>query len=77
MKSQLATHVELATRLNEVMDRFHLRDVGRLEQDVVFGDGTGKEVTQLFQELPNIPSDIKVSAAFPGRHLWRELVKAL
>lgn len=74
MKSQLATHVELATQLNAVMDRFHLRDVGRLEQDVVFGDGSGgREVTQMFQELPNIPSEIKARllACYLATHLER------
>lgn len=60
MKSQAGVHVSIATELNKTIDRLNLQAVGRLEQDVVFGDGTGKEVTSFFQEFPQLPSTIKV-----------------
>lgn len=60
MKSQAGVHVSIATELNRTIDRYNLQAVGRLEQDVVFGDGTGKEVTSFFQEFPQLPSTIKV-----------------
>lgn len=59
MKTQAGVHVSIATELNRIIDRFNLQAVGRLEQDVVFGDGTGKEVTSFFQEFPQLPSAIK------------------
>lgn len=59
MKSQAGVHVSIATELNRTIDRDHLQAVGRLEQDVVFGDGTGKEVTSFFQEYPQLSSATK------------------
>ena len=44
-------HTAIASEINEVLQRCALSEVGRVEQDVVFGDATSKEIVALFNEL--------------------------
>ncbi|KAK2079353.1 hypothetical protein QBZ16_003044 [Prototheca wickerhamii] len=41
--ARLAAHVELATQLTRAVEEGSLTELGRLEQDLVFGDATSKE----------------------------------
>ncbi|KAK4848659.1 hypothetical protein QYF36_015782 [Acer negundo] len=43
-RDRLSLHVEIAGRINQVIRDDGLRDVGQLEQDLVFGDAGAKEV---------------------------------
>ncbi|PSC68723.1 SM Sec1-family [Micractinium conductrix] len=58
--SKLAAHVEIASRLNSAIDAHALTDVGKLEQDLVYGDCTSKEVIALLTANPHIPAVDKV-----------------
>ena len=45
----LSLHVEIDAKLNQKIKEQGLSDIGRLEQDLVFGDARAKEfVIQLF-----------------------------
>ena len=50
-KAKLSVHTAIASEINEVLQRCALSEVGRVEQDVVFGDATSKEIVALFNEL--------------------------
>ncbi|XP_010523082.1 PREDICTED: protein transport Sec1a [Tarenaya hassleriana] len=41
---KLSTHVELAGKVNRIIRETGLRDLGQLEQDLVFGDAAAKDV---------------------------------
>ncbi|KAL9234388.1 hypothetical protein vseg_009267 [Gypsophila vaccaria] len=41
---KLSLHVEIAGKINKIMRDTQLRDLGQLEQDIVFGDAATKEV---------------------------------
>jgi syntaxin-binding protein 1 len=41
---KLSTHVELAGKINRIIRDTGLRDLGQLEQDLVFGDAGAKDV---------------------------------
>ncbi|PWZ37545.1 hypothetical protein Zm00014a_040727 [Zea mays] len=41
---KLTLHVEIAGKLNNIIKEHHLKDVGQLEQDLVFGDAGTKEL---------------------------------
>ncbi|MCD7447191.1 Protein transport Sec1a, partial [Datura stramonium] len=43
-KERLSTHVELAGEINKIIRETGLRELGQLEQDLVFGDAGTKEV---------------------------------
>ncbi|KAK9819584.1 hypothetical protein WJX72_000024 [[Myrmecia] bisecta] len=42
--AKLSVHVEIASKINKLLDEKNLTDLGKLEQDLVFGDATSKEV---------------------------------
>lgn len=42
--AKLSVHVEIASNLNTVIEERRLAELGKLEQDVVFGDVSSKEV---------------------------------
>ena len=42
--AKLSVHVEIASNLNTAIEERRLAEVGKLEQDVVFGDVSSKEV---------------------------------
>ncbi|CAI8589201.1 unnamed protein product [Vicia faba] len=45
---KLSLHVELAGNINRIIRESGLRDLGQLEQDLVFGDATMKDVIKFF-----------------------------
>lgn len=55
-------HVEIASRINREIDERALIELGKLEQDLVFGDATSKEVIQFLSNRAMIPASDKVSA---------------
>jgi syntaxin-binding protein 1 len=56
----LNTHVELASKLNTAIDARDLVELGKLEQDLVYGDATSKEVVAFLTAHPNLPPTDKV-----------------
>ncbi|KAL6778992.1 SEC1 [Auxenochlorella protothecoides x Auxenochlorella symbiontica] len=58
--SKLGAHVELATRLTASVDASRLTEFGKLEQDLVYGDATSKEVIALLSQSGSIPPAEKV-----------------
>ena len=61
--SRLNVHVELASRINRALEEKSLTDLGKLEQDLVFGDATSKEVISYLSSpaASNLPAEDKVS----------------
>ena len=59
-------HVELASRINREIDDRALIVLGKLEQDLVFGDATSKEVIQFLQDYQHIPATDKVLLTYPN-----------
>ena len=62
-QDQLATigaHVELASALNRVVDTRQLVDLGKLEQDLVYGDATSKEVIAFLSANQMLPEADKL-----------------
>lgn len=48
--AKLSTHVSLAEHMNNIIDQRNLTEVGKLEQDIVFGHARGKDVVNEFQQ---------------------------
>ena len=61
--ARLAVHIELAGRINAALDARNLVDLGRLEQDLVFGDATSKEVINFLSNHASVPASDKVRCA--------------
>ncbi|KAL4443933.1 hypothetical protein ABPG75_011670 [Micractinium tetrahymenae] len=58
--SKLAAHVEIASKLNGRIDSDALAELGKLEQDLVYGDATSKEVIAFLTANQAIPAADKV-----------------
>lgn len=58
--SKLAAHVEIASKLNGRIDGDALAQLGKLEQDLVYGDATSKEVIAFLTANQAIPATDKV-----------------
>lgn len=56
----LNTHIDLASKLNTAIDARDLVELGKLEQDLVYGDATSKEVVAFLSAHPNLPPTDKV-----------------
>ena len=57
---KLYAHVELASRINRAIDERALEELGTLEQDLVYGDATSKEVITFLSNKDNagaLPAD--------------------
>ena len=50
-QAKLSVHTSIAGEINAVLQKSALSEVGRLEQDVVFGDATSKDLIALFNDL--------------------------
>ena len=53
-------HVEIASRINKATEERALTTLGKLEQDLVFGDATSKEVIAFLAAHGNTPTQEKV-----------------
>jgi hypothetical protein len=54
--------VEIASKLNHLIDENQLAELGKLEQDLVYGDATSKEVIAFLTANQSIPAADKVRA---------------
>uniref|UniRef100_A0ACD5YB07 Uncharacterized protein n=1 Tax=Avena sativa TaxID=4498 RepID=A0ACD5YB07_AVESA len=57
---KLALHVEIAEKLFDIIRQQHLKDVGQLEQDLVFGDAGTKELIEFFRTRRDISRENKL-----------------
>ncbi|XP_052152378.1 probable protein transport Sec1a isoform X2 [Oryza glaberrima] len=57
---KLALHVEIAGKLNSTIKEQQLKDVGQLEQDLVFGDAGTKELINFFRTHLDISRENKL-----------------
>ena len=58
--SRLSVHVEIASKLNKIIDDKDLTDLGKLEQDLVFGDATSKEIITYISTNQKMSTEDKV-----------------
>lgn len=58
--SQLSVHVEIASKINRIIEEKNLTELGKLEQDLVFGDATSKEVITYLSANQNLLPEDKV-----------------
>lgn len=63
--ARLSVHVEIASLLNKTIDSRRLVDLGKLEQDLVFGDATSKEVINFLSSFADLTTEDKVRS-FPN-----------
>lgn len=56
----MAAHVEIASKLNHLIDENQLAELGKLEQDLVYGDATSKEVIAFLTANQSTPAADKV-----------------
>ncbi|KAK4379392.1 hypothetical protein RND71_001254 [Anisodus tanguticus] len=59
-KERLSTHVEIAGELNKVIRETGLRELGQLEQDLVFGDAGTKEVIHFLRTKQDTAGENKL-----------------
>ncbi|KAM0853917.1 hypothetical protein ACQ4PT_050756 [Festuca glaucescens] len=57
---KLSLHVEIADKLFEIIKQQNLKDVGQLEQDLVFGDAGTKELIDFFRTRRDISRENKL-----------------
>ncbi|XP_042397739.1 probable protein transport Sec1b [Zingiber officinale] len=57
---KLSLHVEIAGKINRLIREMHLRDIGQLEQDLVFGDAGAKEVITLLRTKQDASPESKL-----------------
>ncbi|XP_024996537.1 protein transport Sec1a [Cynara cardunculus var. scolymus] len=57
---KLSLHVEIAGKINEIVRDEGLRDLGQLEQDLVFGDAGTKEVLHYLRTYQGTDSEYKL-----------------
>lgn len=61
--SRLSVHVEIASKINKIIEAKDLTDVGKLEQDLVFGDATSKEIITYISANQKMSAEDKVCPA--------------
>ncbi len=59
--SRLSVHVEIASKINQIIDAKDLTDLGKLEQDLVFGDATSKEIITYISTNQKMSAEDKVT----------------
>ncbi|KAL2669173.1 hypothetical protein AAZV13_01G171100 [Glycine max] len=83
---KLSLHVEIAGKINRIIRESGLRELGQLEQDLVFGDATTKDVIKFFtmKEVRNSVRErkwilylIKMRKLFSARHEIRHAAFSL
>ncbi|KAK4418766.1 protein transport Sec1a [Sesamum alatum] len=57
---KLSIHVQIAGKLNKIIRDVGLRDLGQLEQDLVFGDAGTKELIHFLRSNQSAPSENKL-----------------
>nr|XP_029117492.1 SNARE-interacting protein KEULE isoform X3 [Elaeis guineensis] len=57
---KLSLHVEIAGKINNVIKELGLREIGQLEQDLVFGDARTKELINFLQTKQDVTPENKL-----------------
>ncbi|XP_020247593.1 SNARE-interacting protein KEULE-like isoform X2 [Asparagus officinalis] len=57
---KLSLHVEIAGKINKIIKELGLRDVGQLEQDLVFGDAGTKEIIEFLRKNQDVTRESKL-----------------
>lgn len=57
---KLSLHVDIAAKINKIIRESGLKEVGQLEQDLVFGDAGTKEVINFLRTKPDIAREHKL-----------------
>ncbi|KAM0934713.1 putative sec1-like protein [Dioscorea sansibarensis] len=57
---KLSLHVEIAGKINKMIRELDLRELGQLEQDLVFGDAGAKEVISFLRTKQNLTPESKL-----------------
>ncbi|XP_074264882.1 SNARE-interacting protein KEULE-like isoform X2 [Silene latifolia] len=57
---KLSLHVEIAGKINRIIREHGLKDIGQLEQDLVFGDAGTKEVDNFFRTHEDVSRENKL-----------------
>lgn len=58
--ARLSVHVEIASKINTIIEAKDLTDLGKLEQDLVFGDATSKEIITYISTNQKMSAEDKV-----------------
>ena len=58
-------HADIASRLNRLIDEKFLVEMGKLEQDLVYGNATSKEVVTFLGYHQQLPTEDKVHSSSP------------
>ena len=58
MQAKLSAHTSIAAEINDVLRRRGLSDVGRVEEEVIFGEATSKDVIALLNQFKARESDM-------------------
>lgn len=57
---KLSLHVDIAAKINKLIMELDLKDLGKLEQDLVFGDAATKDVINFLRIKPNVTRENKL-----------------
>lgn len=57
---KLTLHIEIAGKINKFIREYGLRDIGQLEQDLVFGDAGAKEVISILRSKQDMSPENKL-----------------
>ncbi|XP_076950625.1 SNARE-interacting protein KEULE-like isoform X2 [Bidens hawaiensis] len=80
---RLSLHVGIAGKINNIIREMGLRDLGQLEQDLVFGDAGTREVVNFLRENTDVTDESKVrllmiyAATHPEKFESDELTRLL
>ncbi|KAI3687468.1 hypothetical protein L1987_81165 [Smallanthus sonchifolius] len=80
---RLSLHVGIAGKINSIIRETGLRDLGQLEQDLVFGDAGTKDVINFLREQTDVTDESKVrllmiyAATHPEKFESEELTKLM
>ena len=58
--SRLSVHVEIASKLNKIIDDKDLTDLGKMEQDLLFEEATSKEIITYISTNQKMSTEDKV-----------------
>ena len=65
--AQLSVHADIASKLNRLIDEKVLVEMGKLEQDLVYGNATSKEVVTFLNYHRNLGTEEKASFTLPPK----------
>ncbi|XP_020591408.1 SNARE-interacting protein KEULE-like [Phalaenopsis equestris] len=57
---KLSLHIEIAGKINQLIRELGLREIGKLEQDLVFGDAGTKDLINFFRTKQDVTNENKI-----------------